>query len=212
MRRCLLTLVLLLTSAPAFAQQMVKKPEAFPLFVFDARGTFTLLKADAVTADSLNLKTTDLPAHAFGAVGGVQMLVLRRKTFALGVGSDLLLVGASAQETDTDGKPIGPEVHRRLQSFSGQLSLNFGHPSGWSYLTAGMGPVNFDTYLDEGIPDGLRPMTTNAGFGARWFGNDHVAFNLDMRFYLTAPANPTEVVGKRERTMVVVLSAGISIK
>ena len=62
------------------------------------------------------------------------------------------------------------------------------------------------------MPDGLRPMTINFGFGARWFNNEHVAFCLDLRFYQTQPAVPTLVVGDRVRQSLMVFSVGISLK
>jgi hypothetical protein len=210
MRRLfVLSILVLLCAAPAFAQQ--KDP--IPVFVFDARGAFALLKADAVTAETLGVTVADLPGHGLGVVGGLHFYPLRRGGFALGVGGELLLSSASRQSIDVDGvTPLGPEVRRQLHSLSGQLSFNFGHRQGWSYISGGMGPTGFDTYLADTLPDGLQPMTINFGFGARWFNNDHVAFCLDLRFYQTQPADATLVVGGRERQSLMVISAGISLK
>jgi len=209
MRRLILALIVLGAAAPAFAQQK----EPIPIFVFDARGAFALLKTDPVTAETLGVTTEDLAGHGFGVVGGLHFYPLRRGGFALGIGAELFLSRAHRQNFDVDGTtPLGPEVRRQLHSLSGQLSFNFGHRQGWSYISAGMGPTGFDPYLADTLPDGLQPATINFGVGARWFNNEHVAFCLDLRFYQTEPAVPTLVVGGRERQSVVVFSAGISLK
>jgi hypothetical protein len=50
------------------------------------------------------------------------------------------------------------------------------------------------------------------GAGARWFNTAHLAFCFDMRFYLTRPEDPTITYPGRQRSRLLVLSAGISIK
>lgn len=207
--RCLpVSLLLLSIATPAAAQQ----PERLPFFVFDARGAFTVFKADPITAKDLGITAADLATHGFGIVGGAHIYPLRRANWALGLGGELLLAGRARQRFGLLEEPLGPEVQRRLRNVSGQLSLNFGHRDGWSYLTAGMGPLSFDTFLTDTIPDGARQMTQNYGFGARWFGTPHAAFNIDMRFYLTQPADTAVFVGGRERRTILVLSAGVSLK
>jgi hypothetical protein len=171
-----------------------------------------MLKQSEVTANSFAAGPEALARRGIGLVGGLHLYPLRRGHFAFGLGGELLLMRASRQEKDDEGMPVGKAIRRRLESLSGQISLNFGHRTGWSYLSAGMGPLNFDTYFDGDIPDGLRPPTLNYGAGARWFNSDHAAFSVDMRFYATSPALPTLIVGERERQTVLVLSAGISIK
>jgi len=215
MRLLLLTLLLLAAGTPAAAQQR----DPIPPYVFDVRGGFVSLGSDSITADSLGISTEDLAGHAFGLIGGVQVYPLRRGGFALGLGGEFVVSGASSDQTDPEtGEPIGPIVRRRFRSISGQLSLNFGHRLGWSYITMGLGPAAFDTYIVppppalSPEPDGLRPATQNFGIGARWFTRKHMAFELDLRFYLTVPADPMQVVGGRGRKNVVVMSAGIGLK
>jgi hypothetical protein len=208
MRRLVLCLAALFAAAPAFAQPR----DPLPTAVLDLRGAFVRMKADPVTAQTLGIDAQDLATHAFGLVSGVHVYPLRGRNMALGVGAELFLTRAKKHRLDDDKVPIGPEVRRQVQSLSGQISLNFGHRQGWSYLTAGIGPLSFDTYRAGTLPDGLRTMTQNFGFGARWFTTRHVAFMLDLRFYLTQPADATLVVGGRERQTLTVMSAGISLK
>jgi hypothetical protein len=97
---------------------------------------------------------------------------------------------------------------------SGMVSLNFGHRDGWSYVSAGMGPLSFATFQGEQAP-ALRPpvqMTINLGAGARWFITRHVAFCFDLRFYQTEPEVTTDFYPPRQRTQLRVLSAGVAFK
>jgi len=204
----LFTVLMLFAATSAFAQ----KREPIPPFVIDARVAIPFLKQDPVTAQDIGITTDQLANRGLGVTGGAQFYVLRRGGFALGLGGELLLAGASFQDSLPDGTPVGTKINRRFQSTSVQLSLNFGKRNGWSYLTFGMGPVAFDTYLEGTTPDGLRARTLNYGGGARWFNYEHVAFSLDLRIYATVPANATLLVGGRERTNVLILSAGVSIK
>jgi hypothetical protein len=210
MRWFVVALLLLLSATPALAQ--VQPSEPLPLFVIDARGAFALLKRDPVTATTLDISVEGLPTQGLGIAGGAHLYPLRRGGFAFGIGGELLLARAGKQEFDEEDEPLGPEVRRQLQSLSAQLSFNFGHRLGWSYLTAGIGPASFDTYVADTLPDGTKQMTQNFGFGARWFSTPHLAFTVDIRFYLTQPAVPTDVVGGRERKTLTVFSAGVSIK
>ena len=208
MRYVFATLLLLAIAAPARAQQS----DRLPPFVIDARGAYTLLKTDPVTAETLGVETTNLASHALGVVFGIQTYPLRKRAFALGLGGELALARGTKQNLDELGNVLGPEVRRQFQSASFQISLNFGHQQGWSYLTAGAGPVVFDSYLAGTLPDGPRQLTQNFGFGARWFTTRHLAFTVDMRFYLVQPSDGTDIVGGRERQSVAFLSAGVSLK
>src|SRR5713226_8017431 len=163
---------MLLSSAPAFAQRR----EPIPPLVIDAHIAIPMLKQSAQTAASLGITAENLAGRGLGVVGGLHVYPVRRGGFALGLGGELLVASAKHQNKDATGNPIGTEVDRRFQSFSGQISLNFGKREGWSYLSAGLGPVAFDTYRAATMPDGLRPSTLNYGGVARWFTSDHVAF------------------------------------
>jgi hypothetical protein len=208
MRFALFALIFSSVAVSAFAQ----KNEPIPPTVFDVRIVLPMLKQSAVTASSLGVTTEELAGRGLGLVGGLHFYPVRGTGFALGFGGEFMLAGATHQTTDAFGNPTAPEVDRRFRSLSGQISLNFGKRNGWSYISAGMGPVTFDTYLAKTLPDGLRPLTINYGGGARWFNYDHLAFSLDLRFYLTKPALATLVVGTRDRQTVMAISAGISIK
>jgi hypothetical protein len=210
MRRLVITLLMFLLPAPALAQQA----DPIAPIALDIRGVFGFLGADAVTASDIGAVTEDLASHAIGVGGGLHFFPIRGRSWAFGLGGDVFLAGRTKQRFDLIDPtlPAGPEVQRRFRSLSGQLSLNFGHRRGWSYLTAGMGPVQFDTFVASTVPDREREMAKNFGFGARWFSTPHVGFTVDLRFFLTSPAARTLIVGSRDRAKVTMISAGVSFK
>ena len=218
MRAALVAALFVLLAVPAAAQTPVQPPVAplpiapLPVIVFDARGGFASSGQDGTTAAGLKVAPTDMPGRLRSAVVGLHVYPFRRGGFKLGFGGELLMGSASGQKKDTAGKAVGPVIRRRLNAVSGQVSLNFGKGDGWSYLTAGGGPLKFESYLDEATPDGVGATTLNYGGGARWFTNAHLALAVDLRFYLTRPAVATTVTAARARERVFLLSLGISLK
>jgi hypothetical protein len=195
---------------PAVAQP--KQP--LPVAVLDVRAFYSGFGQDPDTAADLVLTPDNLPKRGLGGVLGLHFYPLRRQSFALGIGGEGMLARATAQETDDEGVATGPRVEQRIQSLTPQISLNFGHRQGWSYLSAGMGPMTFATFLGTQPPVGLLPskMVINMGGGARWFPKRHVAFCFDVRFYLTRPEVQTPQYPGRARNRLVFLSGGIAFK
>ena len=139
----------------SIAHAQVKRPIA--PYVFDIRAFFTPLGQDPITAKDLELRPTDLPGRGLGGVGALHLYPLRRERFALGIGGEYLIargrkVPEPAESTTAPSLPAAPIVEQRIVSLSPQLSLNFGHREGWSYLTAGMGPLSFETFTGTFAP------------------------------------------------------------
>jgi hypothetical protein len=207
---------LLLPLASARAQQ----PGPIPRVAVDLRGFFPGLGQDATTARDLAVTPEELPGRAFGGVLGLNVYPMRSRTFAIGLVGEGLLGRARAQREVTSAIPGAPEplpapvVQRRVRGLSGGLTLNFGTARGWSYVTAGMGPMSFATFLGEATPADLPPtkMTINMGGGARWFVTRHVAFEFDVRFYLTRPEEISTPYAGRERNRLLVMSVGVGLK
>jgi hypothetical protein len=208
MRRFVFAMIVVAAATPAQAQQSDK----LPLFVADARGAVVPFRNDTATSTSLGISSLDLPGHGLGVVGGAQFYPLRTHRFAFGVGGEFLFASGVRQTTDEAGNLAGPEMHRRLESQSVQVSLNFGHRQDWGYLTVGAGPIRYDTYRDGATPDGPSQVSGNFGLGGRWFTTQHFAFTLDLRFYATPSSMGTAVVGARLGQTLVVVSAGVGIK
>jgi hypothetical protein len=214
--RIVLVLALLLTSAVA-AEAQVRQP--IGRYVIDFRGFYTGLGQDPRTAGELGLTRTDLPARGLGAVGGIHLYLLRRPEFAFGIGGEFLAargrkVPVAGPTSTPPVLPAAPVVEQRLVSLSPQLSINFGRRDGWSYLTAGMGPLSLETFTGVTRPSepAEKKNTLNLGGGARWFFSSHVAFHFDVRFYLTRPSDTTPSHPGRNRQRLRILSAGIALR
>jgi hypothetical protein len=213
MRAAALTAIVLLAAASAWAQPR----QPLPVAVIDLRGFYAALGQDPVTAIDLLVTPDDLPRRGLGAAGGVQVYPLRGRTISLGLGAEAILARArkltTPDEDDEDTEPL-PPINQRLIGWSGNLSLNFGSRNGWSYVTAGMGPMRFGTFEGDESPPQPAPsqMTINYGAGARWFAWRRVAFAVDVRFYQTRPQPATLFYAGRARSSLRILSAGISIR
>jgi len=208
-------LILLAFAAPAAAQQK----EPLPIFAADLRGIFARHKTDPSVAAALGVETGNLPTRSFGLVAGAQVYALRGRKVSLGVGGSVLLGGGSKtlDIEATDGSVTkSPTVRRHFRSIVPEISLNFGHRNGWSYISGGfLGQSRL--YVDrEDAPASDVPTrkTLTYGAGAKWFASHHVAFSVDIRWYSVAeqPAVPATNVVLEPKTTLMVLSGGIAFK
>jgi hypothetical protein len=188
------------------------KPAPLPWFVIDARGGFSSLGQDPITAAGLGQLAADMPSRAKTLVVGAHVYLIRQGGFKLGFGAEAVRGTSSNQRLDSTGNETGPIIRRRLEGVTGQISLNFGKGKGWSYITAGAGPMKFESYLNDAKPTRAGETTLNYGGGARWSFTSHLAFNIDLRMYLLRPAVASFDAPARARKRIALLSAGISIK
>lgn len=198
-------------AAPAAAQER----EPLPIVAADLRLFYSGLGQDPVTAAELGVPADDLPSRGLGGVAGVHVYPLRGRSMALGVGAEWLIArGVSTPVDATTGEPTGVRIEQRLISLSPQVSLNFGHREGWSYVSAGMGPLSFETFEGDLPPHDLPPKSTtlNYGGGARWFAASHLAFCFDIRFYRTPAVAAVGLTPGRQANRLLVMSAGIAFK
>ncbi len=197
-------------ASPAQAQQNA----LLPAFVIDVRGVIARLGEDATTAAALGVAPQQLPTTGLGVAIGVNAYPLRRQKLSLGVGGEGVISRAVTEVKDaTTGEVVGPRIERRFQGISGTVSLNFGHRQGWSYVSAGLGPVRLQSFTGN-LPLASPPFaaTLNFGAGARWFTSQHLAFCFDLRFYLTQAQEGTADYAGRDKHRVLAISAGIAIK
>jgi hypothetical protein len=118
------------------------------------------------------------------------------------------------EEEDAEQPVKGPAVRRHFTAFSPEISLNFGHRNGWSYISGGMFGRS-KLYLDrETAPVENAPYrkTLNYGGGARWFTTDRVALSVDFRWYSVAEQPAATGIVAQPRTTLLVLSGGIAIR
>jgi hypothetical protein len=206
----------LVLAAPASAQQK----EPIGPFAIDLRGAFARHKAEPSVATSLNVTAANLPTRTIGLVGGVHVYPLRSRRVTLGLGGNVVMTrGSKSLEIEDDAAvpPVvveGPVVRRRFTTFSPEISLNFGHRQGWSYISGGMFGRS-KLYLeraDAPVADAPYRATINYGGGARWFTSEHVAFSVDFRWYSVAEQPAVTGIVAQPRTTLLVLSGGISFK
>ena len=175
----------LFIAATASAQQQ----EPIGRFAADVRGIFARHKIEPSVATELNVTAPNLPTRSWGLLGGAHFYPWRTSKITLGIGGEFVTArGSRAIDiTSADGKTItrSPTVRRHFTSVAPEVSFNFGHRNGWSYISGGMFGRS-TLYLERtdapatSIP---RRRTLNYGGGARWFTNEHVAFSVDFRWY-----------------------------
>jgi hypothetical protein len=176
----------LLLASHASAQSLNPGPPG--PFVVDVRGVSGGLPTASALYPELTFQDA-VPSRGFGYDIGAHFYRFHLGAARLGLGANYIRV---------HGKTADARVN--LQLFAPQLSFNFGSANGWSYLSAGLGPVRvlgekrFDT------------TSLNAGGGARWFTSNHVAIGFDIRLHKLA------AIKTFPQTMLVSASVGVSLK
>ena len=220
MIRPLVFAVLLLTLANT-SQAQPKEP--IGPFVADLRVVSSGVPAEQGWTPLLPADTV-VPSRGLGFEAGAHVNVLRRRAFALGIGAAWLVArGTTSPPELPEGatpapQPI-PSVTTRVTALTPQLSLNFGHSLGWSYLSAGLGRarVESDATLAGGSAsftprDSDWVKTLNYGGGARWFLNDHVGVGFDLRWHKTGLVPASDGHPGAGRASLLVLGVGAVIK
>ncbi len=207
-----LVLVLSVSAIPARAQE---PPPPIPLFVVDVQGNVPRFPQDPILADSRGISLTELPGAGLGGQLGVHVYFFKFKAMTVGVGGQTIVARAK-QTPPTDVQNQIKAVTEKFRSLGGQISLNFGSGTGWSYLSAGIGRSNWSI-----VPEGRKLLpgdeevlkTINYGGGARWFAKSHLAFSFDVRLYAINPG-VASLPGHSgsPRTTFMVIGAGVSLK
>ena len=216
---------LLVAGAPGLAlAQQTPPPSPPPLappvlierpvsgFVIDARGVLAKFGQRPDIADAFDVRASDVPGPGLGGTIGAHVYPLRLGPVAIGIGAELMMARRGRQPLDDAGEPLGPRLQSRAFSVAPQLSLNFGHRKGWSFVSGGIGRASFETWAETvGNPD-RRVRAINYGGGARWFTSPHLAFTVDLRFYAISPGLAEGDLAERPRQRLMMLSAGISVR
>jgi hypothetical protein len=215
-RAVMFAAVMLTAANTVLAQQ--KEPIA--PFVADLRLTSSGLPNEAGWTPTVPAGTVT-PSRGLGFDVGAHVNVIRRGAIAVGVGASWLV----ARSTSTPAEPAStppaptliPEVTTRITSFAPQVSLNFGHSLGWSYLSAGLGRTKVESEaalagaaFTPRVSDWVK--TLNYGGGARWFLNDHVGVGFDLRWYKLSLVPATETHPGAPRASLFAIGAGLVVK
>jgi hypothetical protein len=208
---CLLAVATMVCAAPATV--LGQQHEPLPTFDLDARGFTVRTGQDATTAADLGVATSNLASRLNGFAFGGTYYPLRGKGAAVGVGVEGLFGrGIGSFPSPTGGAALAVPTY--ISGFAGEVSANFGHRNGWSYISVGAGPVRIDSFLGAApLAEPPGKLTVNFGGGARWFTFPHLAVGFDARFYLEQgnPSDPPFFPGRGKKRIFVV-SGGFSIR
>jgi len=216
---------MVLLAVAAAAQVSAQTAERLPWFAVDLQGAWVGLPTaegwvPAVPAD------TPLPARGWGLAGGATVYPLKLGIMTLGLGVSMH-TGKSTSTALTSTTTIGTiettvptttVVTTQITSLLPQVSINFGHQLGWSYLSVGYGRSKvassadaFRTTLAQTTPEAWNA-AINFGGGARWFMKPHLGASFDVRFTKLGSRAATETLPAAKRTQMVTISVGISIQ
>lgn len=213
-------IAVLAAASPSFAQ--AKEP--IGRFVLDLRAASVALPGAEGWTPTVPVGT-EVPARSLGLEAGASVFILRTRLVAIGVGATFLVGrGKTSPPAPDEGGQAPPatipEVTTRLTSVVPQLSLNFGHSLGWSYLSAGLGrtKVESEAIAPAGSLVIFTPRTSdwtktlNYGGGARWFINDHVGVGFDVRWHKLSIVPMSARHPGAPRASLLTAGAGIVLK
>lgn len=205
---------------PAAAQPSAIAEESAPPgpLAVDVRGALARYGRNLELATLRGLGPEQLPGGGLGLDLGAHWYPLRTRRLTIGLGASVLVSAGERRPppADEDRRPMGPVVATSFRAFAPQLSLNFGHDRGWSYLSGGMGSSALVLTVNEGSgskrPPVRRARTLNYGGGARWFTRPHLAFTFDVRFYAISPLAEEGPAPAQPRMTFMAVSVGVAIK
>ena len=236
LRTALRVAFLLATTAPGVAAQ---DDEPIGRYVIDLRGSTINLGQNEELARVRRLRPNQLPARGIAVDLGGHFYFLRLGPVTFGVGASFLsttahrpVVEPMMEEPDPGGfPPITPRepmtddeeemqpliegipVTSRFTAISPQITFNFGHRNGWSYLGGGLGTSQLNVYPQgPTVPVQRRARTLNYGGGARWFLTPNVALSIDLRFFAISPLEQLGEQPGSPRQTLLAANVGVSVR
>ncbi len=225
MRRLIAAAVLALAATPAAAQPV---DEPLPRLVADFQGSWGGLPSSLGWVPEVPVKTP-IPNRGFGIALGGHFYPMRLGIVTFGVGAAAMVARGSGDPSTVvisttpggavvTGEATLPAVTTKMTSLVPQLSMNFGHRFGWSYLSAGYGPTRIESTASAvgmlpavSAPDPWNP-ALNFGGGARWFMKRHIGASFDVRFTKLSSRAATDTAPGAKRTQIVNLLVGIALQ
>ena len=194
--RCVRALIFAIAGVAIATSSFAQPSRPIGRFVVDVRGASVGLPTSIGWVPAVP-EGTEVPARSLGFEVGAHIYFPKWGPITFGVGATYLKGGKTTKPPEVAEGPAPvpsgtiPEVTTRLTSFAPQVSLNFGHANGWSYISFGLGQssVESDAVL---VPAGAVVFpsrdsgwtkTLNYGGGARWFITDHVGIGFDLRWH-----------------------------
>lgn len=181
-------------------------------YAIDLRAGLAGFGANPALAASRDLPLERLPQRGYAIDIGAHVYPLRLGVVTFGFGASLVTARAT-WTPDLETTPEAEQVITRFTAINPQLSFNFGHRRGWSYISGGIltSVLSVDVASETRQPSPALK-TINYGGGARWFAKPHVAFSFDVRFYAVNPALATSTYRGNPRQTFTVMTAGVSLR
>jgi opacity protein-like surface antigen len=192
-------------------------------FVVDVKGASAGLPTEEGWTPVVPAGTV-APSRSLGLEAGAHVQVLRFRVGSVGMGATWLRArGTTSGPEIPAGTPAPmppiPDLTTRLSSVAPQLSLNFGHALGWSYLSAGLGATKVESEASS-TSSTIRftprnsewVKTVNFGGGARWFLTDHLGVGFDLRWHQLSPIAATLTSPGAPRASLITAGVGVALK
>ena len=168
---------------------------------------------------------TPLPGRGWGASGAATLYPFKLGIMTFGFGAAVSR-GAGKGEAlsittgsgDSATTIVTPVFRTQALNVIPQVSINFGHKLGWSYLSAGVGVTRINASADATatLPAVILPDTWNQalnfGGGARWFMKRRLGAGFDVRFVKLGSRAASGDIPAARRTQMITFSAGITLQ
>lgn len=235
-RTALRVAFLLATTASGVAAQ---DDEPIGRYIIDLRGSSVGLGRNEELARVRRLRPDQLPARGIAVDLGGHLYFLRLGPVTFGIGASILSTSAQQpvvepmseeqppgrfnpfipqQPTTDDEEEMEPliegiPVTSRFTAISPQITFNFGHRNGWSYVGGGLGTSRLNVYPQQpATPVQRGSRTLNYGGGARWFLTPNVALSLDLRFFAISPIEQLGEQPGSPRQTLMAANIGVSVR
>jgi hypothetical protein len=181
-------------------------------YVIDLRGATSSLPTTEGWTPTI-AGGADVPGRGFGVDVSAHLYPLRLGPATIGLGAGWTRA-AGRVEPNPQLAPTGARpVTTSLTAISPQVSVNFGHRMGWSYVSGGVGQAHVESTPErEPVVAGDWSKTVNYGGGARWFIRDRLAVGFDLRFHQLSPRPPTATRPGGGRIKQMVIGIGVSVR
>ena len=210
----------------AIADSSLAQPkEPIGRFVVDLRGASVGLPTVVGWVPAVP-EGTEVPARSLGIEVGAHIYFPPLGPITFGVGATYLKAQKTSVPPEVGEGPTPappgtiPEVTTRLAGFAPQVSMNFGHANGWSYISFGLGRTNVESEAVLVPASGTTfpslesgwTKTLNYGGGARWFINDHIGVGVDVRWHKLSAVPASATHPGAQRWTLISAGAGVVLK
>lgn len=217
----LAALLLALASTSAVAQQR----EPLPWFAADLHVASVGLPTAEGWIPVPVIGDTPFAGRGLGFSGGATVYPFKLGIMTFGFGASLSMGKGKGEALEIatgsgDAAVIvtTPVMRTDVLNVIPQISINFGHKLGWSYLSAGIGTTRVNARSDATatLPAVVLPQSWNQalnfGGGARWFMKRRLGAGFDVRFVKLGSRAASGEIPAAKRTQMVTFSAGITIQ